>query len=153
MITPDGRPTLNSPDQQSNEMVPEARPFGGSCPIASACHPGQSDITEPILVPKLRIHLADFPYLHLATPRGCSPWRPDAAFGMHWRARVLHRSPRFSRSARVFVGSVGRQPEQITLPFERWLASRGLVALRRATESRSQGTWMCLPRCSEKAGE
>ena len=53
--------------------------------------------------------------------------------------------------AERFVGSVGRQPEQITLPFERRSASPGLVASRRAT-FRSQGTWTCLPRRSEEAG-
>ena len=63
--------------------------------------PGRSDVTEPILVPKLRIRLADFPYLHSARPRGCSPWRPDAEFGTHWHGRVLRRSPGFSRSARL----------------------------------------------------
>ena len=49
----------------------------------------------------LRIHLADFPYLHSARPRGCSPWRPDAEFGTHRHGRVLRRSPGFSRSARL----------------------------------------------------
>ena len=41
--------------------------------------------------------------------------------------------------AERFVGTVGRQPEQITLPFERRSASPGLVALRRAI-FRTQGT-------------
>ena len=63
--------------------------------------PSRSDVAEPILVPKLRIHLADFPYLHSARPRGCSPWRPDAEFGTHRHGRVLRRSPGFSRSARL----------------------------------------------------
>ena len=101
MIAPDGRPTPNSPDPQSNETVPEARPFRAAFPLDRGSGeprgllvpseavarslprvvPGRSDVTEPILVPKLRIHLADFPYLHSARPRGCSPWRPDAEFG------------------------------------------------------------------------
>ena len=58
--------------------------------------PGRLDVTEPILVPKLRIHLADFPYLHSARPRGCSPWRPDAEFG-------THRHGSLAPSARVFT--------------------------------------------------
>ena len=37
--------------------------------------------SEPILFPKLRIQIADFPYLHCSTARGCSPWRPAADMG------------------------------------------------------------------------
>ena len=101
--------------------VPEARPFRAAFPLDRGSGeprgllvpseavarslprvvPGRSDVTEPILVPKLRIHLADFPYLHSARPRGCSPWRPDAEFGTHRHGRVLRRSPGFSRSARL----------------------------------------------------
>lgn len=36
---------------------------------------------EPILLPKLRIHLADFPYPPCSTTRGCAPWRPAAVVG------------------------------------------------------------------------
>ncbi|XP_018645333.1 hypothetical protein Smp_177580 [Schistosoma mansoni] len=36
---------------------------------------------EPILLPKLRIQFADFPYLHCSIARGCSPWRPAADMG------------------------------------------------------------------------
>jgi len=36
---------------------------------------------EPILVPKLRIHFADFPYLHCSIARGCAPWGPAAVMG------------------------------------------------------------------------
>ena len=61
---------------------------------------GRSGVTEPILVPKLRIRFADFPYLHSARPRGCSPWRPDAEFGTVRHGRVLCHPPGFSRSGR-----------------------------------------------------
>lgn len=121
MIAPDGRPSPDSPDPKSDETVPEARPFRAASPLDRGSGeprgllvpseavarslprvvPGRSDVTEPILVPKLRIHLADFPYLHSARPRGCSPWRPDAEFGTHRHGRVLRRSPGFSRSARL----------------------------------------------------
>ena len=37
--------------------------------------------SEPILLPKLRIQFADFPYLHCSIARGCSPWRPAADMG------------------------------------------------------------------------
>ena len=40
---------------------------------------------EPILVPKLRIQFADFPWLHQSKARGCSPWRPAADMGTAWR--------------------------------------------------------------------
>merc|ERR1711974_122147 len=49
-----------------------------------------------------------------------------------------------------FVGMVGRQPEQITLLFERRSASPGLVALRRAT-FRSQGTLTYLSRLGQES--
>ena len=69
--------------------------------------PSRSDVTEPILVPKLRIHLADFPYLHSARPRGCSPWRPDAEIGTHWHgslapfARVFTVRPPIEKPRRI----------------------------------------------------
>jgi len=36
---------------------------------------------EPILLPKLQIHLADFPYQRSPETRGSSPWRPVAVSG------------------------------------------------------------------------
>lgn len=49
---------------------------------------------EPNLVPRLRLHFADFPYLHAIAPRvrGCSPWRPVAVISY---GRARHR-PSFS---------------------------------------------------------
>ena len=93
---PRGVPTLSRVRQSRGLLVP-------SKAVALLPHvsPSRSDVAEPILVPKLRIHLADFPYLHSARPRGCSPWRPDAEFGTHRHGRVLRRSPGFSRSARL----------------------------------------------------
>ena len=53
--------------------------------------------------------------------------------------------------AERFVGSVKRQPEQITLPPERQSASPSFVALQRAT-LRTQGTSTChSPNLSERA--
>lgn len=37
--------------------------------------------SEPILLPKVRIDFADFPYLHCSKTRGFSPWGPDAVIG------------------------------------------------------------------------
>ena len=51
-----------------------------------------------------------------------------------------------------FVGTVGRQPEQRTLPFGRWSASPGPVTLQRAT-IQSQGTSTCPPPSLERDGE
>lgn len=45
--------------------------------------------SEPILLPKLRIEFADFPYLHYPKTRGFSPRRPDAVMGTHIRIRLL----------------------------------------------------------------
>lgn len=139
MTASDDSPSPNSPAPQSDETVPEARPFRAAFPLERGSGelrellvpseavarslprvvPGRSDVTEPILVPKLRIHLADFPYLHSARPRGCSPWRPDAEFGTHRhgslapfarvfmvrpppeRPRRIHGALAFSRRARV----------------------------------------------------
>lgn len=36
---------------------------------------------EPILVPKLRIQFAEFPYARCSVARGCAPWSPAAVFG------------------------------------------------------------------------
>ena len=47
--------------------------------IGSPARPARP--SEPILFPKLRIQIADFPYLHCSTARGCSPWRPAADMG------------------------------------------------------------------------
>lgn len=93
---PRGVPTLSRVRQSRGLLVP-------SKAVALLPHvsPSRSDVAEPILVPKLRIHLADFPYLHSARPRGCSPWRPDAEFGTYRHGRVLCRSPGFSRSVRL----------------------------------------------------
>ena len=43
-----------------------------------ACYTRSS---EPILLPKVRINFADFPYLHCSKTRGFSPWGPDAVIG------------------------------------------------------------------------
>ena len=52
--------------------------------------------SEPILIPKVQIYFADFPYLHCFKTRGYSPWEPDAVVGtaMHTGINV----PRFSWS-------------------------------------------------------
>jgi len=41
-------------------------------------HTSSTSTLEPILVPKLRICFADFPYLLCSITRGCSPWGPAA---------------------------------------------------------------------------
>ena len=105
MIAPDGRPTPNSPVSKVDETVPEARPFRAAFPLDRGSGeprgllvpseavarslprvvPGRSDVTEPILVPKLRIHFADFPYLHcsidqrLFTSETCCGYGYDVA--------------------------------------------------------------------------
>ena len=55
---------------------------------------------EPILVPKVRIQFADFPYLHCSIARGCSPWRPDADMGTacHENYNALLRFSRADKS-------------------------------------------------------
>ncbi len=73
---------------------------GGRSHVSEAVS-GRYSVTEPILVPKLRIRFADFPYLHWTRPRGCSPWRPDAVFGTVRHGRVLYHPPGFSRSVRL----------------------------------------------------
>ena len=119
---------------------------------------GRSGVTEPILVPKLRIRFADFPYLHSTRPRGCSPWRPDAEFGTVRHGRVLCHPPGFSRSDRsprdpaestglwrfldapvslsphgAIRGNGGASTRTDNSAFRQRPASPGLVALRRAT--------------------
>ena len=99
---PRGVPTLSRVRQSRGLLVP-------SKAVALLPHvsPSRSDVAEPILVPKLRIHLADFPYLHSAKPRGCSPWRPDAEFGTHWHgslapfARVFTVRPPLEKPRRI----------------------------------------------------
>jgi len=59
---------------------------------------------EPILVPRLRIRFADFPYLHWPTTRGCSPWRPAAVMGTAACETNLR--------ARIFKGRRGSNPDR-----------------------------------------
>ncbi|KAG5129002.1 hypothetical protein JHK84_035399 [Glycine max] len=56
--------------------------------------------------PRLRIHFADFPCLHVPSTRGCSPWRPDAVMSTTGRGRhsVL----------RIFKGRRGRTGHHAT---------------------------------------
>jgi hypothetical protein len=40
---------------------------------------------EPIILPKLLIHFADFPYVSSLTTLGCAPLSPDAVrYDLHW---------------------------------------------------------------------
>lgn len=87
--------------------------------------PGQSTVTESILVTKLQIHLVNFPYLHLARPscfklRGLM--RRLVHTGMVESCTVLGSGvftaclcPCFHMEQ--FMGLVGHQTEQKPLPF------------------------------------
>ena len=55
--------------------------------------------SEPILIPKLWIQFADFPYLLInQSTRGCLPWKPAADMGTNWRDTCTFPSPGISRS-------------------------------------------------------
>ncbi len=81
-----------------------AQPLPVPGPLRTPARPAQP--LEPILVPKLRIEFADFPYLHCSIARGCSPWRPAADMGTvgHENRTV---SPGFSRADRSAPDTAG----------------------------------------------
>jgi len=64
--------------------VPGAMPVpssggGSEGPERAAHRPTGNRSIEPILIPKLRNRLAEFPYVLCGLwPRDCSSWRPDA---------------------------------------------------------------------------
>ena len=78
----------------------------GSVPASS------SGPTDPVLranlFPKLRMRLADFPYLHCSIDQRLLPWRPVAVMGSTW-GEGLHSSPGFSRAGQCNTGRCSRR--------------------------------------------
>ena len=100
---------------------------------------------EPILVPKLRIQFADFPWLHQSKARGCSPWRPAADMGTAWREH-------YERLARIFkyrqscIGhhkKCGALRALLQYPYLRLSRFQGFSPLqRRENSSRDSYRWI-----------
>ena len=85
-------PRRMSPLHPSARAAPRPRPprpppagsaaATGRAPPQLPSKARQTQPSEPILLTKLRIQFADFPYLHCSIDyRGCSPWRPAAVVG------------------------------------------------------------------------
>ena len=94
---PPGGPRASPGSPDSPRIWQAGSPSHAAAPAWLPAPARPTQPSEPILLPKLRIRLADFPYLHCS--RGCSPWRPAAVMGMT-RGESPNTSPGFSRTSR-----------------------------------------------------
>ena len=77
------------------------RPAGGRTRFLRRARPSRP--SEPILIPKLRIQFADFPYLHYSIDQRLLTLETCCGYG-YGLARRLHHLPRIFKGRRGFTG-------------------------------------------------